>query len=97
MGPRSINDIRKSLLKKGFVQVKGRRRHQTFCLYVNGKPTRVMTHYSHSANECGDDILHLMANQLHLTRQQMNALIDCQMDYEEYVGTLQDRGVLWQS
>jgi hypothetical protein len=94
VGPRSTKDIRRALLKKGFVQVKGRQHHQTFQLCVNEGEVNVRTHYSHSAGECGDDVLHLMANQLRLTRQQLNALIDCQMDHDEYVKVLRDRGIL---
>jgi hypothetical protein len=35
-----------------------------------------------------------MAHQLHLTRQQLNALIDCQMGHDEYVRVLRDKGIL---
>jgi hypothetical protein len=94
MGPRSVRDIRGALLKKGFVQVKGRQRHQTFQLCVNIEGVDIRTHYSHSASECGDGILNLMARQLHLTRQQMNDLIDCRMGRDEYVDVLSDKGLL---
>jgi hypothetical protein len=93
MGPRRVSDISRSLLKKGFIQIKGRD-HQTCQLCIGGEKMSIVTHYSHGAKECDDYILGQMARHLMLTRAQMNDLIDCQMSGGEYVEMLRRLGVV---
>jgi hypothetical protein len=65
-----------------------------FQLCVDGEKVGIRTRYSHSADECGDGILKLMADQLMLTKPQLYALIDCEMSGEEYVEVLRELGEL---
>jgi len=91
MSPRPTRTVRDALLKKGFFEeTDGDHRRLHHC--VNGKRSNVRTHYSHGARECDDYILGRMAKQLHLSRQQLERLIDCTMDGEEYIGVLKNTG-----
>jgi hypothetical protein len=90
MSPRPARTVRGSLTKKGFREE--RSHHLYFRLHVDGEKTHVFTYISHGAQECDDHILGVMKKHLMLSRAQLDALIDCQMGGEEYVGILRGLG-----
>jgi len=49
---------------------------------------------SHGAKEYGDTLLSLMARELHLTRKELDALIQCPMSGEAYADLLIARGIV---
>ncbi len=59
-----------------------------------GKKTMIYTKISHGEKEIGDPLLSAMARQLRLTRNQLNDLIDCPLQYGDYVKILTDAGVV---
>jgi hypothetical protein len=93
MSPRPTRKARNALLRKGFFEEEdGDHRRLHHC--VDGHTTNVRTHYSHGERECNDYILGRMAKHLRISRAQLDALIDCGMSGEEYVGILRGRGEL---
>jgi hypothetical protein len=92
MGARPAREIRKSLLRKGFVEEKTH--HVCFGLCAAGRMTKVSTFYSHGAQECDDYILGKMAKHLKLTRAQFDDFIDCRLSGEAYLEMLRELGDL---
>jgi len=92
MSTKTTQQIRHSLTKKGFIENKSH--HCLFALYINGKKHNVYTRFSHGAKECGEELLGLMAQQLHLKRRDFDNLIDCSLDKETYMQVLMDKGVI---
>ncbi|MDR2561948.1 MAG: hypothetical protein LBC63_09295 [Holophagales bacterium] len=84
--------IRQSLTKKGFIEDKSH--HCNFILHNNGEKFNVRTRISHGTKECGDKILGLMAQQLHLKRKDFDNFIDCQLDKDTYMQMLMDKGAI---
>jgi hypothetical protein len=76
-------DIKSNLCKKGFVE--DNKDHKYFCFYHNGKPSAIHTKFSHSVNEVDDHVIHLMANQLHLTKGEFVEFAACEISEQEYV------------
>jgi len=68
--------------------------HRILQLFVGGAKTRVRTRISHGAREYGDQLLGLMWRELHLTRKELEALIQCPMSAEAYVDILVARGAI---
>jgi hypothetical protein len=91
MSPRDTKAIHGALTAKGFVHDPSGD-HQAFHLYVGKKKMHINTHYSHSAKQCGDRILGLMARQLRLTGPLLRELIDCTLTGEGYIEILRGSG-----
>ena len=82
--------LKTGLLNKGFRVYEGD--HHFLFLYIGGKKTAVRTRISHGSKEYGDNLLSLVARQLHLTKDELMNLIDCPMTHNEYVATLKRNG-----
>jgi len=94
MGQRDREEIRSSLLQKGFKE-KGND-HDYFFLYINGKKQPIFTFLSRGSNykSYGNPLLAKMSRQLKLTKQELLDLIDCDLNGEKYIEKLKERGSL---
>ncbi len=88
------SEIRKSLEKKGFKKKKGRQHHHKLTLYKDGKRTSIKTYVSHSNKEYDSYLQHQMKKQLKLTLSELHELLDCPMDYDKLIETLETKGVV---
>ena len=88
--PKPAKDVAAGLLRKGFVSKEND--HTFYQLFVDGKKTIVSTKISHGEKEIFDPLLGMMARQLKLTRRQFNDLVDCPLEFEEYVKLLRASG-----
>jgi len=79
------------LTSKGFVEDETRH-HRYFVLTIDGVESEIRTRYSHGAKECGDYHLGEMAKQLHLSRHQLDQLIDCSLSGDQYIEILKNAG-----
>ena len=84
--------IKKALLHKGFQE--HQTHHNMFWLYANGKKTSVRTRLSHNVREYGDNLLALVAKQLHIDRNRLDDFIECPLTQEAYVDLLVQQGDL---
>jgi hypothetical protein len=85
-------DIKLNLCKKGFAE--SNTDHKVFWFYVNGTRTSIRTKFSHSANEVDDNLIHLMAAQLHLTKDEFVKLAICEISKQEYIEIQKELGNL---
>jgi hypothetical protein len=85
-------DIKASLCKKGFAE--SNTDHKVFWFYIDGTRTPIRTKFSHSANEVGDNLIHLMANQIHLTKGEFVKFAVCQISEQEYIEIQKELGNL---
>jgi hypothetical protein len=76
-------DIKLNLCKKGFAV--SNTDHKVFWFYINGIRTSIKTKFSHSANEVDDNLIHLMANQIHLTKSEFVKFAVCEINEQEYI------------
>jgi hypothetical protein len=76
-------DIKSNLLRKGFIE--DNKDHKYFYFCHNGKPSRIRTKFSHSANEIDDNLIHLMAKQIHLTKGEFVKFAVCEIGEQEYI------------
>jgi hypothetical protein len=82
------------LRRKGFREEQGSRHHK-LVLQRQGKDSPVFTFVSYGTSEYGDRLLGVMASrQLHVSKADLLRLIDCPMDYDEYVNHLIHGGQL---
>ena len=91
---KKIREIEKGLLKKGFV--KDDNDHTWFRLKVDGKITKIRTKTSHGSKnkDYGDTLLLMIRRQLHLeTKAQLLRLIDCVLEYRDYILYLRTKEV----
>jgi hypothetical protein len=79
-------DIRKALTGKGFQSADSH--HEMFWLFAGGKKTSVRTRLSHGCEEYDNGLLGLMAKQLRLKRSELDRLIECSMNGDEYLAGL---------
>ena len=61
---------------------------------IDGMRTGVRTKMSHGEREVGENLLHMMARQLHLNRRELDDFVSGAMTKEEYVVLLRSRGVI---
>ncbi|RQD81450.1 MAG: hypothetical protein D5R99_02180 [Methanocalculus sp. MSAO_Arc1] len=71
------------LKKKGFSTEMSKHIKLTF--QHNGCDTEIRTWVSHGKKEIGDRLLSLMAEQLHLSKQQFIEAIDCTVDEADLI------------
>jgi organic radical activating enzyme len=76
-------DIKLNLCKKGFAESNAD--HKVFWFYIDGIRTSIKTKFSHSANEVDDNLIHLMAKQIHLTKGEFVKFVICQITEQEYI------------
>ena len=92
MATRKTRDIKKGLIKKGFIEEQ--KDHSYFFLHVEGRKSTIRTKISHGEKEYGDNLLSLISRQLHLSSRQLDELLDCPMSYEEYLTILEEKKTL---
>jgi hypothetical protein len=85
-------DIKANLCKKGFAE--SNTDHKVFWFYINGTRTLIHTKFSHSADEVDDNLIHLMANQIHLTKGEFVKFVVCQITEQEYIEIQKELGNL---
>ena len=71
------------LKKKGFASEMSKHIKLTF--RHNGCDTQIRTWVSHGKKEISDRLLSIMAEQLHLSKQQFMEVIDCTVDREALI------------
>jgi hypothetical protein len=76
-------DIKLNLSKKGFAE--SNTDHKVLWFYLDGARTTIRTKFSHSAKEIDDDLIHLMANQIHLTKGEFVKFVICEISEPEYI------------
>jgi len=86
--------IAAALLEKGF-KVKSTH-HQIYFLYFKDKKTSIFTKISHGSKykTYSDSLLGLMSRQLRLKKSELLKLIDCSINYQNYIKILIERGHL---
>jgi len=94
--PKERADIVASLSHKGFELHQHKRDHDFFFLKHPDLTQPVFTKVSRGTEyrTIGDALLARMSKQLHLTRAQFDALVDCTMKKPDYLAVLQSLGVL---
>ena len=90
MVARSSRDIERALLRKGFRARDSH--HRQFMLFENDAPLPVFTYLSHDGKEYGDNLLALVARQMHLSKRELLEFIDCRMSGSSYVAKLREKG-----
>lgn len=95
MKPRKTKELKSVLLKKGFVEVTNKKRHQFVQFFVEGKKTSIRTMFSHGLKEYSPNLMGKIKNQLRFENAEMaEDFFDCPMSEDDYVKMLIDNGVL---
>ena len=92
MATRKAREIKEGLTKKGFITVQGD--HTFLFLSVEGRKSSVRTKISHDQREYGDNLLSLVAKGLHISKKQLDDLLDCPLSYEDYLSILKTKNIL---
>jgi hypothetical protein len=86
------NKTRKSLLKKGFVQLEGD--HHWFLYYYQGKVV-AKTKVSHNDQDIYDKLIGKMYKQCQMiNKNQFIDLVNCPLDEAQYVEILKGQGII---
>lgn len=85
--PRQVDS---ALQSKGFRLVDGD--HHRYVLYVGGRMTEIRTKVSHNSRDLGEDLIHKMAHQTHLSKPDFLNLIECSLSGPEYLARLREAG-----
>jgi predicted RNA binding protein YcfA (HicA-like mRNA interferase family) len=79
------------LRNKGFQE--SNRDHKYLIFYFEGKKTEIRTKISHGSKDIDDRLIHMMAKQLKLSKEDFLDLVKCPMSRETYIQKLQAAGV----
>lgn len=90
--PYKPKDLVKMMTKKGFGHNTGT--HNVLRFYYQGKKTSISTHYSSHHAIISETNFGLMAEQIKLTRNEYEKLIECTLNQEQYTQLLIERGFL---
>ena len=85
-------DVSQALQNKGFEESNSH--HKFLYLYIDGKRTMIKTRVSHGRKDYTDMLWGQLKKQLHLDNKQLDTLLACHMDHDEYVQVLKDGNVL---
>jgi hypothetical protein len=99
MKVRSVKDIEKSLLKKGFEKTSSKEKsHHTFYYFIyNGKRSDVYTYLSHGSKstEYGPSLMNKIRHQLKFEdAKTAERFLDCPLTQEQYIEILKKIGEL---
>jgi predicted RNA binding protein YcfA (HicA-like mRNA interferase family) len=83
--------IQNGLTSKGFQVSTGD--HRFLIFYHNGLKTSVRTMLSHSSRDIGDPLIHKMAKQVHLSKNEFLDLLNCPMSRDRYIARLHEAGI----
>ena len=86
------HNILKALKRKGFSSKMSSHIKLTFIF--DGRDTSIRTWISHGKKEISDKLLGIMAEQLSLSRQELNDLIDCSLGEHDLITLYEQKGVL---
>ena len=86
--PRTVES---NLTRKGFRQTEGD--HSRFVFYFEGRKTEIRTMVSHNSRDIGDELIHRMAKQVRLSKNEFVELASCTMGEEAYTARLRAVGV----
>ncbi len=92
MATRKAREIKEGLTKKGFITVQGD--HTFLFLFVEGRKSSIRTKISHDQREYGDNLLSLVARGLHISKKQLDDLLDCPLSYQDYLSILKTKNIL---
>lgn len=94
MAQRERREIQKALCNKGFIEQNND--HYFYTLEYNGKKSAIFTKISKGSDykTINQGLLSLMSKQLKLTKHEFLELIDCQMDYINYIKILKEKDIL---
>ena len=92
MATRKAREIKEGLTKKGFIAVQ--RDHTYLFFSVEGQKSSIHTKISHGNKEYSDNILSLVARQLHISSKQLDDLLDCPLSYERYLSMLKEKNII---
>ena len=91
---RRRREVLRALRRKGFRETNSRHLQLKF-FSVDGEDTEIGTLVSHGSDrDINDRLLAQMARQLHLTRRQFDALIDCDLSQADYEATMRRDGFI---
>lgn len=99
MKPRSVKDIERALLKKGFQKLSSTKKtHHSFYYFIhNGKKTNINTYLSHGAKskEYSSGLMNNIQHQLKFVDSKLaESFLDCPFKEEQYIEMLQKNGEL---
>jgi hypothetical protein len=84
--------IQIALMRKGFsLKMSG---HIKLTFRYNGRDTSIRTWVSHGKKEISDRLLGIMAEQIYLSHQQFEDLVDCTLGKCELAALYEEKGVL---
>ena len=92
MKPKKGDELIRGLKRKGFREEN--RDHKYLFLYVNEKKSSIRTKISHGIKEYDDNLLSLMARQVHLSSKQFIDLVACPLTHEKYIEILKEEGTI---
>lgn len=78
-----INDIVRSLTRKGF-QLLEDGRHKRLIFIYKGKISNIRTHFSHSSSEIDDFLIGKMAEQIKINKANFLRFVECTLSAEDY-------------
>ena len=94
MAEARIGDIDSALNRKGFIKADDRNRHIFYYFCHNGKKTAINTHYSKGAKSISEPLIHDMARQMKLTKDQFLQYVECSISLTDYVTILREKGFI---
>ena len=86
-----ISDIRRTLLNKLHAVEDAKRDHVFYYFEIQGKQHKA-TKLSHGAiGQLDDNLLHLIAEQLRLRKEELESLVECPLSEKEYFALWSNR------
>ena len=93
MKSRKANDLKKTLLKKGFEVNPKQQHHESYYLMIDGKKSHIHTYFSHSLSDYNPSLMGKIKKQLKFIESNLaEKFFDCPMSKEEYLKMLRDNG-----
>jgi len=92
MATRKTAKIGSALQRKGFQ--KEETHHTYYYFYYNGKKTEIYTYLSHGKKDISSHLRSKMANQLRITPDDFDKLIDCTKSEDDLIIQYNERGLL---
>ena len=81
-----FKDIKRSVTRKGFEEIPGRKNHVFYSFRYNGEPTSVRTHFSHGRKKTADDgDVSLIAGECLLCNRCFEKFVSCDISEQDYL------------
>ena len=94
--PIKKREAENSLRGKGFKD-EGKRDHDYFFFYFNGKKTNAYTYFSHGSEseDVNENLFKVMKRQLQLDNsQQVRDLLSCPLEQKQYIEVLKQKNII---